>query len=234
MPAEDSVLFGRKNEGSPALANGPHSFTGNLPDYAMDVESMSTSGLWAEGWRLKDQGILGHEALALTVRLKTLTSKHFSLQSSAFSLNPWGSSTYHGQEHLEPHGRTYGMGLIGRHDYHLPGPNCVFYARDGDLRLSFNNLHDCVKGRGMLAQPLPLVEGEQRYRPYPFVLLTTDPSRYATRSVKVSSLPMKAPMSLAIISPHDKCRWLMNLVHDFINTVSSRPQGEIWASSLPA
>jgi len=50
---------------------------------------------------------------------------------------------------------------MGRHDDHLPFFQDVRIAGYDDLRLPVQDAYECVKGRRVLAEPLPLIEGKQ-------------------------------------------------------------------------
>ena len=57
------------------------------------------------------------------------------------------------------------MGLVGRHDRHLAGPQPQGLAGDDDFRLAFDKADQRIKGRGMLAQALPFGKGKQGHGP---------------------------------------------------------------------
>jgi hypothetical protein len=60
------------------------------------------------------------------------------------------------------------MGLIGRHEDQLSLSHAVRFPRNGDFHLAFQNLHQCVKRRGVLAQPFVHIKGKEGYFPGSF------------------------------------------------------------------
>ncbi len=58
------------------------------------------------------------------------------------------------------------MGFIRRHYNHLPGLNFHGFPGDGDPCFTIEDTDQGIIWSGMLAQSLPLVEGEQRDSPH--------------------------------------------------------------------
>ena len=72
------------------------------------------------------------------------------------------SGSDHGQNHFEPVESLQGMWLTGGHQNHLAAIQTMRLARNGDLRFSFKNEYERIKRRGVFAQPLTVIEGEDR------------------------------------------------------------------------
>lgn len=53
------------------------------------------------------------------------------------------------------------MGHVGGHGDALPGPDGLGQSAHGDLGLAVQDMHEGVSGRGMCADALALVKGEQ-------------------------------------------------------------------------
>ena len=70
----------------------------------------------------------------------------------------------HGEEHLVAADGQQGVGLARWKEHELSGVNPMRVARNGDFRLPFQDLHQRVKGCGVLAEALALVESEKRDR----------------------------------------------------------------------
>ena len=67
----------------------------------------------------------------------------------------------HGENHLEGFESLEGVGLAGGHQDHLPALDAMGLAGNDDLGVAFDHLYQGVKRRGVFAQALPFVEGEQ-------------------------------------------------------------------------
>ena len=72
------------------------------------------------------------------------------------------SGADHRQQHLEPGYRLQRVRLMCRHDDHVTRTQLIWPPRDGDGGFAVHDLDEGVEGRGVFAQLLPGIEGEQR------------------------------------------------------------------------
>src|SRR5262245_7713235 len=71
------------------------------------------------------------------------------------------SLSYHGQQHFESLGCSYGMRLIRGHNDPVTSIQWIEPARYFDFHFAFQHMHKRIKWRCMFTQLLSLIEGKQ-------------------------------------------------------------------------